>query len=206
LCKHQLPHPQQCAQLTAFDRQVSCVARSRNVRDPRLWVSASPLPREGSGNLSWFLAESSSSPGLSAHLPQTSTPWAHTPQPNVVLITSRLSNPPHHSALDMSAVGQHGAVMPVAPAAAQVKGVCACLPPNALQCIHATCWRIAQWCQPSRQTTRCPRLSWSCCCGQPQTDTCQLLVMLLARCAFGRTRSMMRANMLASTCTALSQP
>jgi hypothetical protein len=31
-------HPQQCAQLTAFDRQVSCVARSRNVRDPRLWV------------------------------------------------------------------------------------------------------------------------------------------------------------------------
>jgi hypothetical protein len=33
-------HPQQCAQLTAFDRQVSCVARLRNVRDPRLWVGA----------------------------------------------------------------------------------------------------------------------------------------------------------------------
>jgi hypothetical protein len=30
--------PTTMRQLTAFDRQVSCVARSRNVRDPRLWV------------------------------------------------------------------------------------------------------------------------------------------------------------------------
>ena len=36
----------------------------------------------------------------------------------------------------MSAVDQHGAVMPVAPAAAQVKGVCACLPPNALIAVY----------------------------------------------------------------------
>ena len=35
-------HPQQCVQLTAFDRLVSCVARSRNVRDPHLWESLLP--------------------------------------------------------------------------------------------------------------------------------------------------------------------
>jgi hypothetical protein len=42
ICRHRVSsdHPQQCAQLTAFDRQVSCVARLRNVRDPRLWVSS----------------------------------------------------------------------------------------------------------------------------------------------------------------------